>query len=462
MAKIIGQSTALKIMSGIYKSGRLHHAYLFSGPDGVGKFESALNFSKAMLCDKNDGTYCDECPSCKSIDAYKHPDVIVATTDKRHINAFIYYNQFIKNNSPRLFKEFYNSTRSILYKLESGLFGAYDNYPSSEPQEFMLGSKKESSRDQYIEPYYLAVNFTLNELSIDNASNIEDIFSIKSKEALALIKSRGGSRKKISIEGGFFDALQKLYYNIIHTVIPLDTVRDIIERTYRKPSQGRKRVIIIEGLDLMDGRSPNIFLHTLEEPTDNNIFILLTSNQDKIIKPLLSRVMDIKFDALTEKTLTSILVRRFMFSEEDAAFGVGYSEGSISNALKFILDKNSSSGYKLDDVLTSLLNAIRENNNSKLANIMTSLCDGTYDGVDVIKRLCIIFSECLRTRYIKKVEDDSCYDIIPFNMSDESLAWFIDDLDQSIRTLSTTNSQEKIVLRKVVTDIYMFFNKYLK
>ena len=46
MAKVLGQSVPLKIMSGIYKSGRLHHAYLFYGEEGIGKFESALNYAK--------------------------------------------------------------------------------------------------------------------------------------------------------------------------------------------------------------------------------------------------------------------------------------------------------------------------------------------------------------------------------------------------------------------------------
>ena len=46
MAKVLGQTTPLKIMAGIYKSGRLHHAYLFYGEEGVGKYESALNYAK--------------------------------------------------------------------------------------------------------------------------------------------------------------------------------------------------------------------------------------------------------------------------------------------------------------------------------------------------------------------------------------------------------------------------------
>ena len=272
MAKVLGQTTPLKIMSGIYKSGRLHHAYLFYGDEGIGKFESALNYAKAILCERNNGTYCDECKSCKMIDQYKHPDVIVAGTDERFRNAELYFNQYLEYKLPHLFNNFYTSCRSILYKAESMLFDSYDNYPSSEPKEYMLGNKKESSRYALIEPYYLAVNYTLNELTSDNVEFIDSIFRNKSKEALNIVKNKGG-KKKISIEGDFFEALKKIHYNIIHTVIPLDTVRNIIEITYRKPRISHKRIIIIEGIELMDKRAPNIFLRTLEEPSDNNIFI---------------------------------------------------------------------------------------------------------------------------------------------------------------------------------------------
>ena len=126
MAKVLGQTTPLKIMSGIYKSGRLHHAYLFYGDEGIGKFESALNYAKAILCERNNGTYCDECKSCKMIDQYKHPDVIVAGTDERFRNAELYFNQYLEYKLPHLFNNFYTSCRSILYKAESMLLKRHE------------------------------------------------------------------------------------------------------------------------------------------------------------------------------------------------------------------------------------------------------------------------------------------------------------------------------------------------
>jgi DNA polymerase-3 subunit delta' len=58
------------------RRGRLAHAYLFTGPPGIGKRLFAVELAKALLCEKAgpDFTACDHCPSCVQIDAGTHPD----------------------------------------------------------------------------------------------------------------------------------------------------------------------------------------------------------------------------------------------------------------------------------------------------------------------------------------------------------------------------------------------------
>lgn len=458
MAKIIGQSTALQIISGIYKSNRMHHAYLFSGIDGIGKYEAALNYAKVILCERNNGRYCDVCYHCKSIDNYKHPDVVVLSSDKRFVNAELYYNQFLKVKAEHLFREFYSASRSILYKLESGLFPSYDNYPSQEPSEYMIGTKKNTSRDILIEPYYLAVNQTLSSITLDNAHELDSIFKEKSESVALYIKNKG-SKRSVSITCDFFTALTKLYYNIVHTVIPLDTVRKLIEITYKKPSKGTRRVVIIEGLDLMDSKSPNIFLRTLEEPSDGNIFILLTANKKNIIKPLLSRVMDISFMPLSPKTLTSVLTKRLRMSDDSASLGVKHGGGSVGGAINFLLDKKKNLGYSLNCMLVSFIESIVSNDASKVASIMTNICEASYEGTYVLRTFSNIFLEHIRAKYLG---NDEYSHIIPSYINDDSIVWFLDELDYNIKILLSTNTQQKLILRRFVTDTYIFFNKYLK
>src|SRR5262249_59425476 len=54
--------------------GRLAHAYLFTGPRGVGKKLFATELAKALLCDRAaELDACDRCPSCVQVEAGTHP-----------------------------------------------------------------------------------------------------------------------------------------------------------------------------------------------------------------------------------------------------------------------------------------------------------------------------------------------------------------------------------------------------
>lgn len=62
--------------------GRLPSTFLFTGPAGVGKFATAVQFAKALLCQAHseaDLNACGQCDSCVQVDAGTHPDLIVVT-----------------------------------------------------------------------------------------------------------------------------------------------------------------------------------------------------------------------------------------------------------------------------------------------------------------------------------------------------------------------------------------------
>lgn len=56
--------------------GRVPHAYLFTGPGGVGKATAALALAAAMNCERAPGEGCGECAACERIGRGLHPDVI--------------------------------------------------------------------------------------------------------------------------------------------------------------------------------------------------------------------------------------------------------------------------------------------------------------------------------------------------------------------------------------------------
>lgn len=69
---IFGQPRVREFFRASIASGRVSHAYLFTGPAGSNKTAAAYAFAQAILC-KNHG--CRTCDDCKHIERRKHPDV---------------------------------------------------------------------------------------------------------------------------------------------------------------------------------------------------------------------------------------------------------------------------------------------------------------------------------------------------------------------------------------------------
>ena len=86
-ADIIGHQKQLGILRAGLTSERLHHAYLFVGPEGVGKRTVATALAKAIHCQSRTGDFCGECVNCARIADGNHPDVrvVVALSDKKEI-----------------------------------------------------------------------------------------------------------------------------------------------------------------------------------------------------------------------------------------------------------------------------------------------------------------------------------------------------------------------------------------
>lgn len=72
---VIGQRLAVDLIRRAIEEKRTSHAYLFVGPDGVGKSLLAKNFAKSLNCERDGVEPCNECISCKKIEAKNHPDV---------------------------------------------------------------------------------------------------------------------------------------------------------------------------------------------------------------------------------------------------------------------------------------------------------------------------------------------------------------------------------------------------
>jgi DNA polymerase-3 subunit delta' len=74
-----GHDRIVEALRANLRSGRFHHAFLFVGPEGVGKRTFARTLARALLCERNPEALldpCGTCPGCVQVEAGTHPDLL--------------------------------------------------------------------------------------------------------------------------------------------------------------------------------------------------------------------------------------------------------------------------------------------------------------------------------------------------------------------------------------------------
>lgn len=134
----------------------------------------------------------------------------------------------------------------------------------------------------------------------------------------------------------------------------VDEIRDIRDKSTYAPSRATYKVYIIDEVHMLSTGAFNALLKTLEEPTENVVFILATTELHKIPATILSRVQRFEFKAIKQRAirehLASILDKEGLTYEVDALNLIARrAEGGMRDALS-ILDQ--ALGLSPDDQVT--------------------------------------------------------------------------------------------------------------
>ncbi len=118
----------------------------------------------------------------------------------------------------------------------------------------------------------------------------------------------------------------------------VDNVRSLIEKAQYTPLELKKRVFIIDEAHMITGPAFNALLKTLEEPPSHIVFILATTEPQKIPATIISRCQRFDFHRLTardiESTLKSVLQKANAVADDEALSIIAHAaEGSMRDAL---------------------------------------------------------------------------------------------------------------------------------
>lgn len=131
----------------------------------------------------------------------------------------------------------------------------------------------------------------------------------------------------------------------------IDDIRDLRDKIKLAPTSSKKKVYIIDEVHMLTEEAFNALLKTLEEPPDHALFILATTNAEKIPATILSRVQRLDFKLAARLDLLEGLrkiakAEKLEITEEALEFLVRKADGSFRDGVK-LLDQAASLGKKI-------------------------------------------------------------------------------------------------------------------
>ncbi len=299
---IAGNDIVRNMVVRSFNDQRLHHALLFHGPSGIGKYSFALRISRMLNCLTGlAGCTCSSCVRA-SLPFPFHPD----------LKLFTEYETPIYLSMQSLWETFRAEapqTRST-FDSDSDLKDFQRILESLKEDGFVKKSQVCRNANPPVE--VLAFNGT-KPLSASYLEKISDRpFSYWCVKKMVTFLESGTYRGSIKIE----------------------QIRQLQRDLQFHPFEGRYKIAIIDHSDRMLAAAQNSLLKTLEEPPSQSILILLTSNLSALLPTIRSRCQILPFHPLSQETLRDVLIQKFGYLEPIAEEISQKSEGRVSRALE--------------------------------------------------------------------------------------------------------------------------------
>ena len=267
----------------------------------------------------------------------------------------------------------------------------------------------------------------------------------------------------------------------------VEDIRNITEQIRIPPQYGKFKVYIIDEVHMLSNAAFNAFLKSLEEPPPHVVFILATTEKNKIIPTILSRCQIYDFKKVDNNSIIGLLhkickEKKIKFDDSSLQIIAEKSDGSIRDSLSMFdrLVSFTNSNLTIDEV-TSNLNILDYESYFDLSSLITnkdipgilSMYDKVYNrGVDDVNFLNGI-SKHFRELLINKLDESDIKDDLKIkykkqgdDYSDEDLILMIDIVNECLINYQKVNDKRihtEICLMKLASlDIIKKKNSLIK
>lgn len=261
----------------------------------------------------------------------------------------------------------------------------------------------------------------------------------------------------------------------------VDSTRELIDKVKYAPLQGKYKVYIIDEVHMLSISAFNSLLKTLEEPPAHAVFILATTDPQRVLPTIISRCQRYDFEKVSKEDIYNrlkyVLDNEKIAYEEDALQEIAFlADGGLRDALS-ILDQviaYSPDRISLDAVYRiygiaskrsryNLLDAVANRDTTEALSLSNKLEQTgikierfTYDLIEVIKQ-CVIYEQTRDKKYLKDLEEKDAHSLLQ-RVSDSVLLTWIDDLLAAYNMMheqhTNTSSIFEIVLLKMIQVVH--------
>ena len=183
----------------------------------------------------------------------------------------------------------------------------------------------------------------------------------------------------------------------------VDDMRELLESVQYKPANARYKIYLIDEVHMLSKSSFNALLKTLEEPPPHVMFLMATTEVEKVPKTVLSRCLQLNLKIIPENQIRehiqSLLdLESITYDEESLGLIANSAQGSIRDGLT-LLDQAIAHGNGAleSDQVKALLGTIDQSYIIELVNhVALSDGDGAYLALNKITELNVEYEQVLK------------------------------------------------------------------